>query len=141
MGPTGQGIIKLCEFTIKSVLGVEMELFGTVKARIPPVKGVDILGIATFALVLLNLGFLLIGIRILGNLITHLFEKLDHDLGNAIKTLIDEAKSIDLPDVNPLQVMVMEMIKNNMSKNNEDTAPPIEIKRNLDGTFTQDTSL
>jgi|TARA_R110002020_G_scaffold286857_1_gene502326 hypothetical protein len=118
-----------------------MTLLGTIKDGIPPVKGVDILGIATFTLILLNLMFLFLGIRILGNLMTNLHERLNKDLAAAIESIIQQAQSIEMPDVNPLQMMVMEMIKNNLAKNNQDQVPPKEIKRNLDGTFKQDISL
>ena len=126
---------------MKSVVLVEMALFGTYKDGIPPVNRVDILGIATFALIVLNLMFLFLGIRILGNLMTNLHERLNQDLAKAIESIIEQAQSIEMPDVNPLQMMVMEMIKNNLAKNNQDQAPPKEIKRNLDGTFKQDISL
>ena len=38
-----------------------------------------------------------------------------------------------MPEVNPLQMMVMEMIKKNMNK--EEKAPDMELLREKDGKF------
>jgi len=93
---------------------------------------------------LVNLGFLFVSIRALGNLITDLFENLSQDLAAAIEEVVKQASSIEMPDVNPLQLMVMEMIKNKIEQNNtqnELKSEPKEILRNADGKFTKDTSL
>jgi len=62
-------------------------------------------------------------------LLTALLE-LDHKIAEAIQQVV--SGNIELPDpINPFQSMLMEIVKNNMTKN----APNIELVRGEDGKF------
>ena len=62
-------------------------------------------------------------------LLTALLE-LDHKIAEAIQQVI--SGSIELPEpINPFQSMLMEIVKNNMTKNE----PNIELVRGEDGKF------
>ena len=89
--------------------------------------------IGIIGLILFNIGFNIFLTRILANLITNCFTKLNKELSEAITTVIEGAQSINMPEVNPLQMMVMEMIKKNMNK--EEKAPDMELLREKDGKF------
>ena len=89
--------------------------------------------IGIIALILFNIGFNIFMTRILANLITNCFQKLNSELSEVITTVIEGAQSINMPEVNPLQMMVMELIKKNM--NADPKTPDLELLREKDGKF------
>ena len=89
--------------------------------------------ITIICLIILNIGINIFLIRILANLTVNSFKKLNSELSDAITTVIEGAQSINMPEVNPLQMMVMELIKKNMNK--EEKAPDMELLREKDGKF------
>ena len=88
---------------------------------------------AIIALILFNIGFNIFIMRILANLISNCFEKLNKELSEAITQVIEGASSINMPEVNPLQLMVMELIKKNM--NADPKTPNLDLLRSEDGKF------
>ena len=58
---------------------------------------------------------------------------LKKEISDAIVTIVDGAGGINMPDVNPLQMMVMELIKKNLNK--EEKIPDLELLREKDGKF------
>ena len=89
--------------------------------------------ITIICLIILNICINIFLIRILANLTVNSFKKLNSELSDAITTVIEGAQSINMPEVNPLQMMVMELIKKNMNK--EEKAPDMELLREKDGKF------
>ena len=72
-------------------------------------------------------------IKTLGNALSNMIIDLKKEISDAIVTIVEGAQSINMPEVNPLQMMVMEMIKKNMNK--EEKAPDMELLREKDGKF------
>ena len=89
--------------------------------------------ITIICLIILNIGINIFLIRILANLTVNSFQKLNSELSEAIKQVIEGSQSINMPEINPLQMMVMELIKKNM--NNEPKSPDLELLREKDGKF------
>ena len=89
--------------------------------------------ITIICLIILNIGINIFLIRILANLTVNSFQKLNSELSEAIKQVIEGSQSINMPEINPLQMMVMELIKKNM--NNEPKPPDLELLREKDGKF------
>ena len=58
---------------------------------------------------------------------------LKKEISDAIVTIVEGAQSINMPEVNPLQMMVMELIKKNM--NEDPKTPDLELLREKDGKF------
>jgi hypothetical protein len=113
-------------------------------AGISLANSVNIIEITTIVLLIVNLAFLFVSMRLLGGLIQGLIENLSQDIAAAIEEVVKQAQMIDMPEVNPIQLMVMEMIKNRIEQNDPNLDGKKEIKevlRNSDGTFTKDTSL
>ena len=72
-------------------------------------------------------------IKTLGNALSNMIIDLKKEISDAIVTIVEGAQSINMPEVNPLQMMVMELIKKNMNK--EEKAPDMELLREKDGKF------
>ena len=72
-------------------------------------------------------------IKTLGNALSNMIIDLKKEISDAIVTIVEGAQSINMPEINPLQMMVMEMIKKNMNK--EEKAPDMELLREKDGKF------
>ena len=72
-------------------------------------------------------------IKTLGNALSNMIIDLKREISDAIVTIVEGAQSINMPEINPLQMMVMEMIKKNMNK--EEKAPDMELLREKDGKF------
>mgnify|MGYP003634157803 FL=1 len=72
-------------------------------------------------------------IKTLGNALSNMIIDLKKEISDAIVTIVDGAGGINMPDVNPLQMMVMEMIKKNFNK--EEKVPDLELLREKDGKF------
>ena len=106
------------------------------KAGIRLRKGVYIIEIVIISLILLNMGLNIFAMRALANLMTNCFQNLNTDLSEAIKTLIETVPTVNMPEINPLQMMVMEMIKKNMNK--DDSKPNLDLLRDKDGKFTKE---
>jgi len=106
------------------------------KAGIRLRKGVYIIEIVIIGLILLNMGLNILGLRALANLMTNCFQNLNNDLGEAIKTLIETVPTVNMPEINPLQMMVMEMIKKNINK--DESKPNLDLLRDKEGKFTKE---
>ena len=89
--------------------------------------------IAIICLIILNIGINIFLIRILANLTVNSFQKLNSELSDAITQVIEGSQSINMPEINPLQMMVMELIKKNM--NQQPKTPDLELLREKDGKF------
>ena len=72
-------------------------------------------------------------IKTLGNALSNMIIDLKKEISDAIVTIVEGAGAINMPDVNPLQMMVMEMIKKNFNK--EEKVPDLELLREKDGKF------
>tara|TARA_R110000744_G_C19364772_1_gene561781 strand:+ start:3928 stop:4173 length:246 start_codon:yes stop_codon:yes gene_type:complete len=72
-------------------------------------------------------------IRTLGNGLSNMILDLKKEINDAILTIVEGAGGINMPDVNPLQIMVMEMIKKNLNK--EEKIPDLQLLREKDGKF------
>tara|TARA_R110002124_G_scaffold286551_1_gene467814 strand:+ start:2334 stop:2579 length:246 start_codon:yes stop_codon:yes gene_type:complete len=72
-------------------------------------------------------------IKTLGNALSNMIIDLKKEISDAIVTIVDGAGGINMPDVNPLQMMVMELIKKNLNK--EEKIPDLELLREKDGKF------
>jgi len=106
------------------------------KAGIRLRKGVYIIEIVIIGLILINMVLNILGLRALANLMTNCFQNLNNDLSEAIKTLIETVPTVNMPEINPLQMMVMEMIKKNINK--DDSKPNLDLLRDKDGKFTKE---
>lgn len=111
-------------------------ILGMYKAGIRLRKGVYIIEIVIISLILLNIGLNIFAMRALANLMTNCFQNLNNDLSEAIKTLIETVPAVNMPEINPLQMMVMEMIKKNMNK--DDSKPNLDLLRDKEGKFTKE---
>jgi divalent metal cation (Fe/Co/Zn/Cd) transporter len=122
----------------------EIKFSGIYMAGISLAYSVNIIEITTILLLIVNLALLFVSMRLLGGLIQGLIQNLSQEIADAIEEIVKQAQMIDMPEVNPIQLMVMEMIKNKIEQNDQNLDNKKEIKevlRNPDGTFTKDTSL
>jgi hypothetical protein len=72
-------------------------------------------------------------IKTLGSALSNMIIDLKKEMSDAIVSIVEGAQLINMPDVNPLQMMVMELIKKNMNK--DEKVPNLELLRDDDGKF------
>ena len=80
-------------------------------------------------------GFL-IQMRFIGHIITNGIMELDAKLAQALKSTIENLPIGDIEPVNPMQMMIMQLIQDNMAKN-----PAKVIPRDEKGLFTPESKL
>ncbi len=59
---------------------------------------------------------------------------LDSKLAEALRSTLEQLPLGDIPEVNPIQMMIMQLIQDNMAKN-----PAKVVPRNEQGLFTAET--
>ena len=72
-------------------------------------------------------------IKTLGNALSNMILDLKKEISDAIVSIVEGANQLNMPEVNPLQMMVMELIKKNMAQ--DPKAPDMELLREKDGKF------
>ena len=78
-------------------------------------------------------GFL-IQMRFIGHIITNGLIELDAKLAQALKSTLENLPIGDIEPVNPMQMMIMQLIQDNMAKN-----PAKVMARDEKGLFTGET--